>query len=91
MLTDNEKNSPSKTKKLVSEKYKLLQFVLYGSKATGNDTEESDIDLMIKLEEETIAVRWDIYKMVAGEIGNRDVYFFFLIYSTPSNPLKSAS
>ena len=26
---------------------------------------ESDIDLMIELEEETIDVRWDIYKMVA--------------------------
>ncbi len=65
MLTNNEKMALQRLKKLVSEKYKLLQFVLYGSKVSGSDTEESDIDLMIKLEEETIAVRWDIYKMVA--------------------------
>ena len=64
-ITIEEKKALRKLKEMVSRKYKLLEFILYGSKVTGNDTEESDIDLMIELEEETIDVRWNIYKMVA--------------------------
>jgi len=65
MLTDNEIKAIKRLKEIVSGKYDLLDFVLYGSKASGCDTEESDIDVMIELEEETSDVRWDIYKMVA--------------------------
>ena len=43
----------------------LCDFILYGSKATGSDTGESDIDIMVEIEEEVRDVRWDIYNMTA--------------------------
>lgn len=65
MLTKNELKALQNLKKMISKKYKLLDFVLFGSKASGNDTEESDIDVMIKVDEETLDAKWDIYKMTA--------------------------
>lgn len=65
MLTTDERKALESLKNIIARKYKLLDFVLYGSKASGRDTEESDIDIMMELEEESRNVRWDIYNMVA--------------------------
>lgn len=65
MLTDNELKALQSLKGLISKKYNLLEFVVYGSKASDTDTAESDIDLMIELEEEVSNARWDIYKITA--------------------------
>lgn len=65
MLTPNERKAIESLKNMISKKYRLLAFVLYGSKAFGKDTEESDIDIMVEIEEELRNVRWDIYKMAA--------------------------
>ena len=65
MLTNDERKALESLKNMISQKYKLVDFVLYGSKASGSDTEESDIDVMVELEEESRAVRWDIYSMAA--------------------------
>lgn len=65
MLTKDERKALENVKGMISEKYRLLDFILYGSKATGRDTKESDIDVMVELEEDSRDVRWDIYKMVA--------------------------
>lgn len=65
MLTTHEHKALNTLKNVISKKYKLIDFLVYGSKASGKDTEESDIDIMIELEEEGRNVRWDIYNMVA--------------------------
>lgn len=65
MLTSDEKKAVESLKNMISRKYKLIDFVLYGSKASGIDTEESDIDVMVETEEESRDVRWDIYNMAA--------------------------
>lgn len=65
MLTRYERNAIESLKNMISSKYNLCEFILYGSKATGSDTEESDIDIMVELEEEGRDVRWDIYNMTA--------------------------
>lgn len=65
MLTTDERNALENLKNMIAKKYKLLDFILYGSKASGRNTAESDIDIMVKLEEESRSVRWDIYNMVA--------------------------
>lgn len=65
MLTDNELKALQSLKGLISKKYNLLEFMVYGSKVSDTDTVESDIDLMIELEEEISNARWDIYKIVA--------------------------
>lgn len=66
MLTTDERKALENLKNIIARKYKLLDFVLYGSKASGRDTAESDIDIMVEIEEESRNVRWDIYNMVAG-------------------------
>lgn len=65
MLTTDERKALENLKNMIAKKYKLLDFILYGSKASGRDTEESDIDIMMEFEEESRSVRWDIYNMVA--------------------------
>lgn len=65
MLTSDERKALEGLKNMISKKYRLIDFVLYGSKASGTDTEESDIDVMVELEEESRDVRWDIYSMAA--------------------------
>lgn len=65
MLTANEKKALENLKMMISRRYRLLDFVLYGSKAEGSDTEESDIDIMVELEDDSRDARWDIYNMVA--------------------------
>lgn len=65
MLTANEQTALNSLKIMISGKYRLLDFVMYGSKVSGSDTEESDIDIMVEVEEESRNVRWDVYNMVA--------------------------
>ncbi|MDO8446396.1 MAG: nucleotidyltransferase domain-containing protein [Deltaproteobacteria bacterium] len=65
MLTNDERKALESLKNMISRKYKLIDFILYGSKASGRDTEESDIDVMVELEEESRDARWDIYSMAA--------------------------
>lgn len=65
MLKSDERKAIETLKEMISAKYNLLDIVLYGSKACGTDTEESDIDVMVKLGNETTNVRWEIYKMAA--------------------------
>lgn len=42
MLTNAERKTLENVKGMISEKYRLLDFILYGSKAAGKDTEEKD-------------------------------------------------
>lgn len=65
MLTKDEKKAIKNLKNKISNKYTLVDFILYGSKASGRDTEESDIDIMVEVEEEGRDFRWDIYTMAA--------------------------
>ena len=51
MLTVDESKALESFKKEVLKRYSLIDFILYGSKALGNDTEESDIDIMIEIED----------------------------------------
>ena len=60
-LLKKEKNALIELKKEISKKYKLLWMKLIGSKARGDSDEESDIDIVIVLEN----VDWDI---------ERDIY-----------------
>lgn len=50
-LKHAEKNALLALKKILSEKYDLLDFRVFGSKAREEDTPESDIDVMIELAE----------------------------------------
>jgi predicted nucleotidyltransferase len=47
----NERKALSTLKDLLEKKYDLRDFRIYGSKAKGSDSPESDVDVMIELED----------------------------------------
>ena len=52
-LNQNEEQAIIKLNKALRAKYRNIDFYVYGSKARGDATPESDIDVMIELEEYT--------------------------------------
>ena len=49
-IDDNERNAVNAASKLLKEQFPVKNIVLFGSKARGDDDEESDIDLLVLLE-----------------------------------------
>ena len=52
-LKENEKKAILSLKKALMEKFKILDFCIFGSKAKGKASPDSDIDVMIKVEDYT--------------------------------------
>jgi predicted nucleotidyltransferase len=48
-ILKHEKKAIEELKKILTKKYRLLDFRLFGSKATGTEVEGSDVDVMIVL------------------------------------------
>jgi len=46
-LKDNDRKAIEAAVRLLRERFPVEQIILYGSKATGTDDEESDIDLLV--------------------------------------------
>lgn len=46
-LTQNDRLAIDAAVELLCQKFPVAQVILYGSKVTGRDTEESDIDLLV--------------------------------------------
>ena len=63
-LRENEKNALTKLKQVLQEKYGLIDFRLFGSKIHGTATPESDIDLMIEIEEYNPQIESEIDEVV---------------------------
>ena len=51
LLKDNERKALTDLKKILSAKFELLDFRLFGSKARGAGDPDSDLDIMIELPE----------------------------------------
>ena len=49
-ITQNEKTALNELQVKLAEKYSLVDFKLYGSKALGTDVSGSDLDVMVVLE-----------------------------------------
>jgi len=50
-LLENEKNALKKLKKTLEERCGLIDFRVFGSKARGDAAPESDVDVMIEIED----------------------------------------
>jgi predicted nucleotidyltransferase len=61
-LLKKEKDAIAELKKELSKKYKLLWMKLIGSKARGDFDEESDIDIVIVIENVDWNIEKDIYE-----------------------------
>jgi len=56
MLNENEEKAVLRLKAVLKEKIKLIDFRLFGSRARGDASPDSDIDIMIEVEEYTPAI-----------------------------------
>lgn len=80
-LNSNETEAVSKLKKILSENYKLIQMKLFGSRAKGDYNNESDIDLLIVIEDYDWKLENEIYE-ICFEIGlEYDVLLSPVIFS----------
>jgi predicted nucleotidyltransferase len=63
-ITTNEKKALNILKRTLSRDFSPIEFRLYGSKAKGTDSEESDLDLMIVLENLTPEIESQIDDLI---------------------------
>lgn len=50
-LSENERTALAKLKKALEERFNLIDFRVFGSKARGEAAPESDVDVMIEIED----------------------------------------
>ena len=79
-LQKNEEEALFKLKEELQKKYKILDYKLYGSKAKSTDVPDSDIDLMIELEEINSAIEMDIYEIVFEINLEQDCFISVLLF-----------
>ena len=63
-LSTNENKALRALKETLVEKYSILDFRIFGSKAKGTDVKGSDIDIMIVLEDHLPAVESEIDDLI---------------------------
>jgi len=63
-LATNEKKALDLLRKVLEEEYGLIDLRIFGSKAKGHDTAESDIDVMIVLERSNPQIESEIDDLV---------------------------
>jgi len=63
-ILPNEKKALNALRTTLLENYRLLDFRIYGSKAKGSDVHDSDIDIMIVLEEHSPAIESQIDDLI---------------------------
>ena len=81
MLKENEKIAIKSLKEELAKRFKLVDLWLFGSKARGDDTQESDIDVMIQLVETNPETESQIYDIVYEINLKNDTFISVIIFS----------
>lgn len=63
-LKNNEEKALNVFKEQLERRFRLQDFRVYGSKARGDDTAGSDVDVMVQLEERNPGIESDVYDLV---------------------------
>ncbi len=63
-LKKNEKNAVGALREVLADHYSLLDYRIFGSKIRGDDTDQSDIDVMIKIPQINPQIESEIYDLV---------------------------
>lgn len=80
-LTEKEKDALSELKAEISRRYGLLWMKIFGSRARGDFDKESDIDVVIVLNEVNWAIEKDIYELCFYASLKYDILISPIIYS----------
>lgn len=80
-LQENEKAALQKLKTALYQKPRILDFRVYGSKARGDATPDSDVDVMIEVENYTRAVESDIDELIFQVNREYDCFISAVIFS----------
>jgi predicted nucleotidyltransferase len=59
-LTENERAAISRFKEILTEKYRIRDFRIFGSKVRGDASPESDIDVMIEIDDYGLEIESEI-------------------------------
>ena len=80
-LKQNEKIALLKLKKVLQQKYKLVDFRLFGSKAREEDVPDSDVDVMIALPEIGAKIESEIDKLIFKLNLEHDCFISAVLFS----------
>jgi predicted nucleotidyltransferase len=80
-LTENENTAIVQLKEQLSKKFNLIEFRIFGSKARGQSTADSDIDVMIELDESNFDKESEIYDLIFNINLTYDVFISPLFIS----------
>ncbi|OHD67447.1 MAG: hypothetical protein A2W19_03200 [Spirochaetes bacterium RBG_16_49_21] len=81
LLNDNEYTALKILKEEIVKQYRILDMRLYGSKARGQSNSESDIDIMIELEEHDSEIESAIDDMIFKINLEYDVFISAIFFS----------
>jgi predicted nucleotidyltransferase len=81
LLKENEERAIRSLKKILSEKFDLVEIRLFGSKARGESTPDSDMDVMIEIVESNPYVRFGIYDVIFEINLENDTFISASIFS----------
>ena len=79
-LNETEKRAVSQLKKEIEKRFNLIEYVLYGSKARGVHSEDSDIDVMVVLDKRTPVKEAEIHDIVFEVNLEHDTFISVLIF-----------
>ncbi|MBU0600711.1 nucleotidyltransferase domain-containing protein [bacterium] len=79
-LKKNERIALRNLKEMLSQKFKIVDFRLFGSKARGEDTPESDIDVMVEVEKITSEIESQIDDIVFKINLEKDTFMSIIIF-----------
>lgn len=81
LLKENEEMAIRSLKEALSRRFNLIELRIFGSKVRGEDTSESDIDVMIELDECSPDIKSKIYDIVFEINLENDTFISTTIFS----------
>jgi predicted nucleotidyltransferase len=90
-ILPNEKKALDVLKNALTENYKLLDFKIYGSKAKGTDLPDSDLDVMIALDEHSSAIESQIDDLIFDINLKYDCFIMAIYFSRKELEVGSLS
>ena len=81
LLKENEERAITRLNEILSKKINLIELRLFGSKARGESTQESDLDVMIEIAESNYDIRSQIYDIIFEINLENDTFISSTIFS----------